>query len=48
MRNDWFINDGLKAGDRVVVDGALALSPGAQVQVVRDKRKRESPEAGAP
>jgi membrane fusion protein (multidrug efflux system) len=46
--SDWFINDGLKAGDRVVVDGALALSPGAQVRVVSVTKKTDSPEAGAP
>lgn len=29
----WFINEGLHPGDRVVVDGALGLTPGATVQV---------------
>lgn len=29
--NDWFIFDGLAQGDTVVVDGALALRPGEQV-----------------
>ena len=28
---DWIINEGLNPGDRVVVDGALRLAPGAQV-----------------
>jgi membrane fusion protein (multidrug efflux system) len=41
--NDWFIDDGLTAGDRVVVDGALTLSPGAQVRVVTAKKKTDSP-----
>ena len=27
--DDWFINEGLHAGDRVVVDGGLKLGPGA-------------------
>jgi membrane fusion protein (multidrug efflux system) len=27
--DDWFINEGLKAGDEVVVDGGLTLQPGA-------------------
>ena len=31
--NDWFIYSGLQAGDRVVVDGALTLRPGASVKV---------------
>lgn len=37
--NDWFINDGLRAGDRVVVDGALGLSPGELVKVVTVVKK---------
>jgi membrane fusion protein (multidrug efflux system) len=31
--NDWFITDGLRAGDRLVVDGGLTLQPGAHVTV---------------
>ncbi len=31
--NDWFITDGLSAGDQVVVDGGLALHPGAPVRI---------------
>jgi membrane fusion protein (multidrug efflux system) len=31
--NDWFIADGLKAGDQVVVDGGLALHAGASVKI---------------
>ena len=30
--NYWFINEGLKAGDEVVVDGGLRLRPGAAVK----------------
>lgn len=29
--DSWFINQGLAAGDRVVVDGAVRLTPGARV-----------------
>ena len=29
--DDWFIDEGLAAGDRVVVDGALGLRPGSPV-----------------
>ena len=29
----WFVDEGLQAGDRVIVDGALGLTPGATVQV---------------
>jgi len=31
--NDWFISEGLKAGEKVVVDGVLNLRPGAPVVV---------------
>ena len=31
--DDWFIDEGLQSGDRVVVDGTLALTPGAAVQI---------------
>ncbi|HZE98827.1 MAG TPA: efflux RND transporter periplasmic adaptor subunit [Planctomycetota bacterium] len=31
LGDDWFINEGLKAGEDVVVDGGLALQPGAPV-----------------
>jgi membrane fusion protein (multidrug efflux system) len=30
--DSWFVDQGLAAGDRVVVDGALRLAPGAQVK----------------
>jgi membrane fusion protein, multidrug efflux system len=31
--NDWFISQGLKAGEKIVVDGVLTLRPGAPVKV---------------
>jgi len=31
--DDWFINEGLRPGERVVVDGALTLQPGIAVQI---------------
>ncbi len=33
--NDWFITGGLQAGDRVVVDGVVHITPGAQVKVTK-------------
>ena len=45
--NDWFIYAGLRAGDRVVVDGGLTLRPGALVKTGPPKEKTEAPEAGA-
>jgi membrane fusion protein (multidrug efflux system) len=38
--SDWVINQGLKAGDRVIVEGFQRLAPGAPVKVV-------TPEAAA-
>ena len=31
--NDWFISQGLRAGEKIVVDGVLTLRPGAAVKV---------------
>ena len=31
--DDWFVSEGLRAGDRVVVDGGLMLRPGSTVTV---------------
>jgi membrane fusion protein (multidrug efflux system) len=31
--SDWFISEGLTAGERIVVDGGLTVRPGAQVTV---------------
>ncbi|MEM5346436.1 efflux transporter periplasmic adaptor subunit, partial [Paraburkholderia azotifigens] len=30
----WFVNEGLKTGERVVVDGAIRVSSDAQIKVV--------------
>ncbi len=35
--DQWFIDDGLKAGERVVVDGASKLRPGMPVKIVPEK-----------
>ncbi len=33
--NNWFINEGLNAGDQLVVDGGMRLSPGAMAIVIQ-------------
>jgi membrane fusion protein (multidrug efflux system) len=38
----WFVNEGLRAGDRVVIDGALALTPGASVQINQNPTAADS------
>jgi membrane fusion protein (multidrug efflux system) len=42
--DDWFINAGLAAGDIVVVDGVVRLSPGAQVKIVSAAAKAPAAE----
>ncbi len=36
LGDNWFISDGLRAGDRVIVDGAIRVSAGAPVNVKGD------------
>ncbi len=43
--NDWIVGSGLAAGERVIVDGALKVRPGAAVQVVEPSA---APAGGAP
>jgi membrane fusion protein, multidrug efflux system len=43
--NEWFVFEGLKSGERVVVDGALMLSPGMPLTV---KPSSQSPGNSAP
>ena len=45
--DDWFISEGLAAGERVVVEGAVALSPGATVQVTQTLAVGQPEAAGA-
>ncbi len=45
--DDWFINGGLRAGDRVVVDGGIRLAPGTSLKIVEpttgsEKTREES------
>jgi membrane fusion protein, multidrug efflux system len=44
----WFVNEGLHAGDRLVVDGGQRLVPGAQVVVVQADGKPTAAAASAP
>jgi membrane fusion protein (multidrug efflux system) len=45
--DDWFITEGLQAGERVVVDGAIRVAPNAQVKVVPTLAEAK-PAASAP
>jgi membrane fusion protein, multidrug efflux system len=45
--DDWFISDGLKAGEQVVVDGGLALQPGVAVKATPVAAKTEPAASGA-
>jgi membrane fusion protein (multidrug efflux system) len=44
--DDWFIFEGLRNGDRVVVDGGLALQPGMSVSIKPYEARHESEEPG--
>jgi len=46
--DDWFVNEGLNAGDRLVVDGGQRLSAGAAVIVVQVDGKPTAAAASAP
>jgi membrane fusion protein (multidrug efflux system) len=46
--DDWFISDGLKTGEQVVVDGAGRVTPTAPLRVAAAAPAVASAEAGAP
>jgi membrane fusion protein, multidrug efflux system len=46
--NNWFITQGLNAGEVVVVDGGLALRPGEPVKIKEQASSPEPAPAGAP
>lgn len=46
--DDWFITEGLKAGDVVVTEGAVKLAPGVPVKIVDAAAKKAAEEAKAP
>lgn len=46
--HDWFVNEGLRAGDRVIVDGGLALQAGASVSVQPAAVEPASADSGRP
>jgi len=33
IENDWFINSGLNAGDVIIIDGSVTISPGQKVNI---------------
>ena len=41
--DDWLIGSGLKAGDKVIVDGVMKLGPGAPVRVAEGKPAAQPP-----
>jgi len=46
--NDWFIFEGLSAGEQVVVDGGLTLHPGMPVSVKPFDAGADSTDPGIP
>ena len=45
--NSWLVDDGLKAGDKVIVEGLQKIAPGAQVKAVERGSQPAQP-ANAP
>lgn len=46
LGDNWFISDGLHAGDRVIVDGAVRVANGVAVKVSSDVPAIKVPEGG--
>src|SRR4051812_17125397 len=50
--DDWIVTDGLKPGDKVIVDGVMRIGPGAPVRVADASKQRQQEkgqqEKGAP
>jgi membrane fusion protein, multidrug efflux system len=40
--DEWFVNEGLHAGDTVVVDGGIKVQPGATLKVVEPAVQQET------
>lgn len=47
LGNDWFIPQGLSAGDRVIVDGAIRVAAGVPVKVTGEASDAASNPAAA-
>ena len=46
--DNWLVSDGLKAGDRVILEGFQKARPGTQVKTVPFGSKPETPPSGTP
>ena len=46
--NDWLIEDGLRAGERIMVDGFQRVIPGAEVKPVKAAAQSAAPAATSP
>lgn len=46
VEQDWVIKHGLKAGDRVIVDGFMRLAPGMRVKVASPAQQKATQAAG--
>ena len=43
-KDQWIITEGVKPGDRVVVDGVMRLGPGAPVRIAEKKEAEQKPQ----
>ena len=47
LEHDWIITQGLKAGDKVIVDGFMKLAPGAPVKLVTPEELKKAAQPAA-
>lgn len=45
--DDWIVTEGLKPGDKVIVDGLMRLGPGAPVRIADASQKQQPPQQSA-
>lgn len=48
LENEWIISQGLKPGDRVIVDGFMKLAPGSPVKLVTPEELKKSAQPAQP
>jgi membrane fusion protein (multidrug efflux system) len=47
LKSEWLIEDGLKAGDRVIVDGVIKVRPGSPVKAAAPASNSEPTPSGS-
>jgi membrane fusion protein (multidrug efflux system) len=45
--DNWIVTDGLKPGEKVIVDGLMRIGPGAPVRIADPNQKPQPPQQNA-